>query len=171
MLGRGGRGTQAAPRRPRGVPQPGSGAASAHDGSAVHRTPGGGRPLRIRATPTGTARARRDEKKTRQPLGLDDILRAPAVREWAAQQLRPLTEPDTPRSTTDRRDTLRAWLRCEAQLTPTAEVLGISVPGVRKRLTRLESVLGRSLLQAPSARYDLWLAFRALDVTGADTAR
>ncbi|MFD7616909.1 helix-turn-helix domain-containing protein [Streptomyces sp. NPDC059802] len=127
--------------------------------------------LRIRATPTGTARARRDEKMARPPLGLDDILRTPAVREWAAQQLRPLTEPGTPRSATDPRDTLRAWLHCEAQLTPTAEVLGISVPGVRKRLTRLESVLGRSLLQAPSARYDLWLAFRSLDVTGADTAR
>ncbi|WP_406016539.1 helix-turn-helix domain-containing protein [Streptomyces sp. NBC_00984] len=127
--------------------------------------------LRIRATPTGTAGARREKKKARRSLGLDDILHTPAVREWAAQQLRPLTEPDTPRSATDPRDTLRAWLRCEAHLTPTAAVLGISVPGVRKRLTRLESVLGRSLLQAPSARYDLWLAFRSLDATGADTAR
>lgn len=45
------------------------------------------------------------------------------------------------------------------------------MPGVRKRLTRLESVLGRSLLQTPSARYDLWLAFRALDLAEPGTAR
>lgn len=127
--------------------------------------------LRIRATPTGAGKARRDERTTRPPLGLDDILHDPAVREWAVQQLRPLTGPDAPRSAADPQDTLRAWLRCEAQLTQTAEALGISVPGVRKRLTRLESALGRSLLQAPSARYDLWLAFRSLDAAGADTAR
>ncbi|MFJ7195670.1 MULTISPECIES: helix-turn-helix domain-containing protein [unclassified Streptomyces] len=127
--------------------------------------------LRIRATPTGPGEARRDERADRPPLGLDDILRVPAVREWAVQQLRPLTGPDTPRSATDPQETLRAWLRCEAQLAPTAESLGISVPGVRKRLTRLESALGRSLLQTPSARYDLWLAFRSLDAAGAGTAR
>jgi hypothetical protein len=50
-------------------------------------------------------------------------------------------------------------------------VLGISVPGARKRLTRLEAELQRSLLQTPSARYELWLAFWALDVAGvADAA-
>ncbi|MEE1773595.1 helix-turn-helix domain-containing protein [Streptomyces sp. JV185] len=127
--------------------------------------------LRIRATPTGPGKAHRDERPDRPPLGLDDILGVPAVREWAVQQLRPLTGPDTPRSAADPQETLRAWLRCEAQLAPTAESLGISVPGVRKRLTRLESALGRSLLQTPSARYDLWLAFRSLDVAGAGTAR
>lgn len=123
--------------------------------------------LRIRATPTAPGRARRDERAARPPLGLDDILGVVAVREWAAQQLRPLTGPSTSRSSADPWETLRAWLECEAQLTGTAAVLGISVPGVRKRLTRLESVLGRSLLQPPSARYDLWLAFRALDLAEA----
>lgn len=33
-----------------------------------------------------------------------------------------------------------------------------------KRLARLETVLQRSLLRTPSARYDLWPAFRALDL-------
>ncbi|WP_392840571.1 helix-turn-helix domain-containing protein [Streptomyces sp. LN500] len=66
---------------------------------------------------------------------------------------------------------MRAWLKCEAQLGPTAAALGISVPGIRKRLTRLEGILQRSLLQTPSARYDLWLAFHALDVAdGTGTA-
>ncbi|CAO0833484.1 hypothetical protein SMICM17S_01257 [Streptomyces microflavus] len=43
-------------------------------------------------------------------------------------------------------ETLRAWLGCEGRLGPTAAELGISVPGARKRLTRLETVLQRSLL-------------------------
>ncbi|MCM2413162.1 helix-turn-helix domain-containing protein [Streptomyces sp. RKAG290] len=59
---------------------------------------------------------------------------------------------------------MRTWLACEAQLGAAAEALEISVPGMRKRLTRLETVLQRSLLRSPSARYDLWLAFRALDI-------
>lgn len=80
------------------------------------------------------------------------------------QQLRPLAESGTSRTASDPHTTLRTWLDCEAQLAGTAAALGISVPGARKRLTRLESVLQRSLLQAPSARYDLWLAFRALEI-------
>ncbi|MFJ6012496.1 helix-turn-helix domain-containing protein [Streptomyces sp. NPDC092952] len=122
--------------------------------------------LRIRATPTEPRAPHRPGERTPggTPPDLDELLHAPAVREWAAQQLRPLTGgPGTPRNTADPLDTLRVWLRHEAQLAPAAEALGISVPGMRKRLTRLESVLGRSLLQAPSARYDLWLALRSLD--------
>ncbi|WP_327372025.1 helix-turn-helix domain-containing protein [Streptomyces sp. NBC_01217] len=122
--------------------------------------------LRIRATPTTHRAADRDEAASERPHRLDDILRGPAVQEWAARQLRPLTESGISGSTTDPRTTLRAWLDCEAQLGPTAAALGISVPGVRKRLTRLESTLHRSLLRTPSARYDLWLAFRALDLAG-----
>ncbi|MFF9398035.1 MULTISPECIES: helix-turn-helix domain-containing protein [unclassified Streptomyces] len=95
---------------------------------------------------------------------LDNVLRGPAVREWAVHQLRPLAGAGASRSTSDPRTTLRVWLDCEAQLAGTAAVLGMSVPGARKRLTRLESVLQRSLLQAPSARYDLWLAFRVLEI-------
>ncbi|WP_406386607.1 helix-turn-helix domain-containing protein [Streptomyces sp. NBC_01618] len=127
--------------------------------------------LRIRATPTVSRTVRPDEVPPEPSHRLDDILRGPAVQEWAAQQLRPLAAPGTSGNTADPRTTLRTWLDCEAQLGSTATALGISVPGVRKRLTRLESTLRRSLLQAPSARYDLWLAFRTLDVAGADAAR
>lgn len=89
------------------------------------------------------------------------ILRRPGVQEWAAQQLRPL-QGATAGAAAEK--TLRTWLRCEAQLGPAAAEMGISVPGARKRLTRLEAVLQRSLLRAPSARCDLWLAFRAVDL-------
>ncbi|MFJ9680144.1 helix-turn-helix domain-containing protein [Streptomyces sp. NPDC101194] len=126
--------------------------------------------LRVRATPSVLRTVPPDEAAPRPSHRLDDILRGPAVQEWAAQQLRPLTASGTARSTADPRTTLRTWLDCEAQLGSTAAALGLSVPGVRKRLTRLESTLQRSLLQAPSARYDLWLAFRALDVAGATAA-
>ncbi|MFF9350178.1 helix-turn-helix domain-containing protein [Streptomyces sp. NPDC014734] len=131
--------------------------------------------LRIRATPLAS-RSSQTSEVSRQgpgpdgtaagtPYHLDDILRGPAAQEWSAHQLRPLGAPDASGNAADPHTTLRTWLDCEAQLSRTAEVLGISVPGARKRLTRLESMLERSLLQAPSARYDLWLAFRTLDVT------
>ncbi|MFF4179926.1 helix-turn-helix domain-containing protein [Streptomyces sp. NPDC001750] len=133
--------------------------------------------LRIRATPTAprtpapprTPTTPRTPQTPQAPLArrldaLDNLLSGPAVREWAVHQLRPLAEAGISRSTSDPRTTLRVWLDCEAQLAGTAAELGISVPGARKRLTRLESVLQRSLLQAPSARYDLWLAFRALEI-------
>ncbi|MFD3651219.1 helix-turn-helix domain-containing protein [Streptomyces cyaneofuscatus] len=84
---------------------------------------------------------------------LDEVLRRPAVQEWALRQLAPVAGAAE--------ETLRTWLRCEGRLGPTAAELGISVPGARKRLTRLETVLQRSLLRPPSARYDLWLALRA----------
>lgn len=127
--------------------------------------------LRIRATPT-VPRAVGPAGATPGPgHRLDDILRGPAVQEWAAQQLRPLIASRSSRPAADPRATLRTWLECEAHLGPMAAALGISVPGARKRLARLESILQRSLLQTPSARYDLWLAFRALDVAGADAVR
>ncbi|MGW2178441.1 helix-turn-helix domain-containing protein [Streptomyces sp. NPDC001732] len=120
--------------------------------------------LRVHATPTAPPAASADGPEPPAPHRLDDILRTTAMREWADRQLRPLTGPDGSKGTADPRETLRTWLECEARTPATADALGISVPGVRKRLTRLESALGRSLLQAPSARYDLWLAFRALDL-------
>ncbi|MFI5724318.1 helix-turn-helix domain-containing protein [Streptomyces cyaneofuscatus] len=92
---------------------------------------------------------------------LDEVLRRPAVQEWALRQLAPVTGAAE--------ETLRTWLRCEGRLGPTAAELGISVPGARKRLTRLEAVLQRSLLRPPSARYDLWLALRARE-TAAEEA-
>ncbi|MEU9358851.1 helix-turn-helix domain-containing protein [Streptomyces sp. NPDC048301] len=116
--------------------------------------------LRIRATP----RLHRPAAKVPTEAGgnaepLDVVLRLPGVQDWAAQQVRLLAEAGSAGE-----ETLRIWLRCEAQLSLTAAELGISVTGVRKRLTRLEAVLRRSLLRTPSARYDLWLAFRAADL-------
>jgi sugar diacid utilization regulator len=60
--------------------------------------------------------------------------------------------------------TLRVWLNSNARLSATAATLDISVPGARKRVARLEQVLGRSLLHTPSARLDLWLAMRAANL-------
>lgn len=114
--------------------------------------------LRIRATP---ALHRSGPGSEAVPDDLDTVLRDPGVQDWAAQQLR-IVEQAGPTA----QETLRTWLRREAQLSPTAAELGISVPGARKRLTRLEALLRRSLLQTPSARHDLWLAFRAVDIAG-----
>lgn len=113
--------------------------------------------LCIRSTP---APRRPGDPGTGTPADLDAILRGPGVQEWASQQLG-LLAPAGPTA----QETVRTWLRCEARLGPTAAELGISVPGVRKRLTRLEAVLRRSLLRTPSARHHLWLAFRAVDLS------
>ncbi|MGW1226336.1 helix-turn-helix domain-containing protein [Streptomyces sp. NPDC001515] len=118
--------------------------------------------LSIRATPS-LPRQRVPGAGVEPAPSLDEVLGQPAVRSWAVQQVRPLGGAEPGGGGSDPYTTLRTWLDREAQLGPAAEALGISVPGVRKRLTRLESVLQRSLLRTPSARYDLWLAFRALD--------
>ncbi|MET9881917.1 helix-turn-helix domain-containing protein [Streptomyces sp. NPDC006430] len=97
------------------------------------------------------------------PADLDGVLRHPDLAAWARTHLAPLTGPDAPPRA---RETVREWLRHDAHLVPTAAALGISVPGTRKRLTRIEVLLDRSLLQSPSARYDLWLAHRAEELAG-----
>ncbi|MGA6158039.1 PucR family transcriptional regulator [Stenotrophomonas sp. NPDC087984] len=89
---------------------------------------------------------------------LDAVLGTPAAGTWARAQLRPLEEARP----TAGLETVRTWLRADARLPAAAAALGISLPGARKRLTRAEDVLGRSLLTAPSAKYELWLAMRAL---------
>ncbi|MFD5035217.1 helix-turn-helix domain-containing protein [Streptomyces sp. NPDC058405] len=86
------------------------------------------------------------------------LLRLPAVRQWALTQLRPVHE-DAPALET----TLRTWLRNDTRLSTTAQALGVSVTGARKRITRLEQVLRRSLLRVPNARHDLWLAVEVLE--------
>ncbi len=120
--------------------------------------------LRVRATPAPACTPEAPSSAPPFPYasvtsqaagGLDAILCRPAVHDWADQQLAPVLGAE---------ETLRTWLRCEGRLGPTAAGLGISVPGARKRLTRLETVLQRSLLRPPSARYDLWLAFRSRDL-------
>ncbi|WP_329043275.1 helix-turn-helix domain-containing protein [Streptomyces sp. NBC_00178] len=113
--------------------------------------------LRIRATPTLHRPSGGDGEAP--PEDLDAVLRTPGVRDWAAAQLRLLGQAGPTGE-----ETLRTWLRCEAQLSVSAAELGISVPGARKRLNRIEALLHRSLLRTPSARYDLWLAFRAADL-------
>ncbi|MEV6579808.1 helix-turn-helix domain-containing protein [Streptomyces sp. NPDC051582] len=97
------------------------------------------------------------------PADLDAVLRHPDLAAWARAHLAPLTGPDAPPGA---RETVRAWLRHDAHLVPAAAALGISVPGARKRLIRIEALLERSLLQSPSARHDLWLAHRAEELAG-----
>ncbi|MFI8278847.1 helix-turn-helix domain-containing protein [Streptomyces sp. NPDC085929] len=97
------------------------------------------------------------------PADLDGVLRHPDLAAWARAHLAPLTGRDAPPGA---RETVRAWLRHDAHLVPAAAALGISVPGTRKRLTRIEALLERSLLRSPSARYDLWLAHRAEELAG-----
>ncbi|WP_185302764.1 helix-turn-helix domain-containing protein [Streptomyces finlayi] len=115
--------------------------------------------LRVRATPALPRTTPTPPGTPASAPDLDGLLAGPALQAWAAEQVWALAPAgDTAEAT------LRTWLACEGRLGPTAEELGISVPGARKRLTRLEAVLQRSLLRTPSARYDLWLAFRAADL-------
>ncbi|MFI6001595.1 helix-turn-helix domain-containing protein [Streptomyces sp. NPDC051366] len=97
------------------------------------------------------------------PVDLDGLLRHPDLAAWARAHLAPLAGRDAPPGA---RETVRAWLRHDAHLVPAAAALGISVPGTRKRLARIEALLERSLLRSPSARYDLWLAHRAEELAG-----
>ncbi len=87
-------------------------------------------------------------------LTLEELLARPAMSAWAKAHLRPLEFPET----------VRAWLLADARIPETAAALGLSRPGTRKRIAKAELALGRSLLHAPSAKYELWLAMRALGV-------
>ncbi|MEV0278038.1 helix-turn-helix domain-containing protein [Streptomyces sp. NPDC050610] len=120
--------------------------------------------LRVHAAPVPPPDHRPGDPDTAPAHTLDDLLARPAVQRWAHIQLRPLASEGCP---ADPSSTLRTWLEHDAQLSRTAAELGISIPGARKRLTRLEALLERSLLHAPSARHDLWLAYRAVGLTPA----
>ncbi|MGW5722522.1 helix-turn-helix domain-containing protein [Amycolatopsis sp. NPDC003865] len=85
---------------------------------------------------------------------LESLLATPGAVVWARSQLLALDPAGV--------ETVRTWLRADARLPATAAALGISAPAARKRLARIERVLGRSLLHAPSAKPELWLAMRAL---------
>ncbi|MFD7624941.1 helix-turn-helix domain-containing protein [Streptomyces sp. NPDC059851] len=125
---------------------------------ALRLTPGAAGPSRAPApAPPGT----RTGAGEGAAAGLDAVLRHPHVVAWSRTQLAPLTGPDAPPGALE---TVRAWLRNDAHLAATASSLGISVPGTRKRLARIEGLLQRSLLQSPSARFDLWLADRAAEL-------
>ncbi|MFD0423282.1 helix-turn-helix domain-containing protein [Streptomyces parvus] len=132
--------------------------------------------LRVRATPAPACTPEAPSSAPPVPYasgtstaadGLDAILCRPAVRDWAGRQLAPVLGDQRLAPVPGAEETLRTWLRCEGRLGPAAAELGISVPGARKRLTRLETVLQRSLLRPPSARYDLWLALRSRDLAAA----
>ncbi|MFI0479521.1 helix-turn-helix domain-containing protein [Actinomadura sp. 9N215] len=106
-----------------------------------------------------------DSPGGRQPADeptLDELLDSDHVRQWADGQLEPFVQQDSPLLL----DTLRCWLDGNANLKTAAAALGISVPGLRKRLVRAETLIGRSLLGAPSVRYDLWLALHVHDRRG-----
>lgn len=117
--------------------------------------------LALRLTPGGAGAS--PGSAAGGPADLDGVLRHPDLAAWARAHLAPLTGPDAPPGA---RETVRAWLRHDAHLVPAAAALGISVPGTRKRLSRIEVLLERSLLQSPSARHDLWLAHRAEELAG-----
>lgn len=121
--------------------------------------------LRIRATPCPDPTTLPAQSGHRPAL--DDLLRLPATQHWALATLRPLRDSTQAPAL---ESTLRAWLDSDSRLSVTAEALGLSVPGARKRVARLEQVLHRSLLHGPSARHDLWLATRAVDLGPADAA-
>lgn len=104
--------------------------------------------LRLASAPTGA------KPVPTTAVSFTDLLDTPAARSWSDTFLGELRHPDNQTL----RQTVDAWLTSDAQLEPAAAALRLSVPGVRKRLVRAEQLLGRSLLGAPSARYDLFLA-------------
>lgn len=99
-------------------------------------------------------------------LDLDDLLRLPRTQQWARVMLRPVRQSA---HAAVLESTLRVWLDSDSRLSVTAEALDLSVAGARKRVTRLEQELHRSLLHAPSARYGLWMAVRAADLGAHET--
>lgn len=96
---------------------------------------------------------------SREHKGLEALLATRPVRAWAHTLLAPLAANESLLTT------LRAWLEHNTRLEATAAALGVSVPGARKRLARIEHLLGRSLLAGPSARYDVLIALRLYDDT------
>jgi DNA-binding PucR family transcriptional regulator len=91
---------------------------------------------------------------------LDALLATPEVSRWADLWLAPLLES----AHAALLDTVRVWLKHDTRVEPTAAALGLSVPGVRKRLGRVERLLQRSVLTGPSAAGELHLALRGLDL-------
>lgn len=90
---------------------------------------------------------------------LDALLDRQQVRDWAYLRLSPLLEAGQAAY----RETLKAWLEADANLSAAARELGISPQAARKRLTQIERLIKWPLLTGPSARYDMWFALRAID--------
>lgn len=92
------------------------------------------------------------------PVAFDDVVALPQLQTWARLRVRALST--LPKSVGA--NTLQIWLAHDARFAPTARELGLSEPGVRKRLLRIESALGMPITLKPVNQYDLWLACRAL---------
>ncbi len=95
------------------------------------------------------------------PSSLDELLALPHVVAWAQRQFHPVRALEVPACI---EQTLTTWLRHDARIAPTAAALSLSPSAIRKRLTRSETLIQRSLLRSPSAVHDRWLALRALDL-------
>ncbi|MGW0663537.1 helix-turn-helix domain-containing protein [Streptodolium elevatio] len=106
--------------------------------------------LRVHESGNGEAPARR--AGTHTPL--ESLLDSPQALQWALSQLRPFLGSHSDVGM----DTVRAWLAHDACVVPTAAELGLSVSAARKRLLRVSRDLGRSLLELPGTRHDLWFA-------------
>jgi len=117
--------------------------------------------IRALATRTPPDPGQRTTQAEETPPSLDELLALPHVVAWAQRQFRHLRTPDAP---TCIASTLITWLRYDARIGPTAAALSLSASTVRKRLTRCEALLQRSLLRPPSAVHDQWLALQALDL-------
>lgn len=109
------------------------------------------------------ARYAEPETATEAHAGLDTLLTSPEPARWADLWLAPLQED----AHAALLETVRVWLQRDTRVEPTAATLGLSVPGVRKRLARVEQLLQRSLLTGPSAAGDLHFALRSQDLRAA----
>lgn len=89
---------------------------------------------------------------------LAEMLSRPEVRYWAERQIERLRGVDPAL-----RETLRTWLNQRANIADAAAVLGISGSGVRRRITRIERLIQRSLLDSPPTRHDLFFALAVAD--------
>ncbi|MFT7836731.1 helix-turn-helix domain-containing protein [Saccharothrix sp. BKS2] len=90
-------------------------------------------------------------------IGFPELLDLPEVRRWAEDRLVPLLPANRATLLT----TVRTWFHHDLRTAPAAAALGISAHGLRKRLSRVEELLGRSLVDGPSDRYDLHHALLA----------
>ncbi|UGQ11641.1 helix-turn-helix domain-containing protein [Yinghuangia sp. ASG 101] len=88
----------------------------------------------------------------------DDLLKSPALRDWAVARLRLLTGIG---GAGDPVHTVATWLAHGARPSPTADALGISPTALRKRFIRIETALGSEIFRHPSTQYRWWLAFTA----------
>jgi hypothetical protein len=97
------------------------------------------------------------------PPDLGELLRAPAVLQWARILLAPLEESP------EMLETIRAWLGARESAEAAADLLArtssnpVSGRHVRRRIQQAERILGRALAGGPSARYDVLLALRVRD--------